>query len=170
MISGSTRSVEFTQKITIFARQKSPAATSAATGGAYQHDPLHVHAFITSRKNSVHLVHDNYVFRSNMKRYGPELRTIYWECVHNRERKCRARLKSIGDELFITCGKNAAAFSAMDVHVCVSLCSVFAGEHNHDDDAMRVQAAAKANALAFKTMGMLTTYPPLGRWNDRMRE
>lgn len=60
--------------------------------------------FIIGRKGGVHLVHNNYVYRSNMKRQGRELNKIYWECIYNRSIKCRGRLKSIGDQLYVTNG------------------------------------------------------------------
>lgn len=62
------------------------------------------HMFIVSRKGGVHLVHNNYVYRSNMRRQGRELNKIYWECIYNRSTKCRGRLKSIGDNLIVTNG------------------------------------------------------------------
>lgn len=68
------------------------------------------HMFIVSRKGGVHLVHNNYVYRSNLRRQGRELNKIYWECIYNRSTKCRGRLKSIGDELIVT---NGIVFSFM---------------------------------------------------------
>lgn len=60
--------------------------------------------FIISRKGGVHLVYDNFVYRSNLKRQGRDLNKIYWECIYNRSTKCRGRIKSIGDQLFVTNG------------------------------------------------------------------
>lgn len=60
--------------------------------------------FIISRKGGIHLVHNNFVYRSNLKRQGRELNKIYWECIYNRSTKCRGRLKSIGDQLYVTNG------------------------------------------------------------------
>lgn len=60
--------------------------------------------FIISRKGGVHLVHNNYVYRSNLKRQGRDLNKIYWECIYNRSTKCRGRIKSIGDQLYVTNG------------------------------------------------------------------
>lgn len=65
----------------------------------------HPQLFIISRKGGVHLVYDNYVYRSNLKRQGRNNNVIYWECIRNRLAKCRGRLKSIGDKLFVTNGK-----------------------------------------------------------------
>lgn len=63
-----------------------------------------IHTFIMSRKGGVHLVHNNFVYRSNLRRQGRELNKIYWECIYNRSTKCRGRLKSIGDNLYVTNG------------------------------------------------------------------
>lgn len=59
------------------------------------------HQFIRSRKGGVHLIHQNYVYRSNLKRQGAQKNIIYWECIYNRNNKCRGRVKSIGDKIFI---------------------------------------------------------------------
>ena len=60
--------------------------------------------FIISRKGGIHLVYNDFVYRSNLKRQGRNKDVIYWECIHNRSSKCRGRLKSIGDRLYITNG------------------------------------------------------------------
>lgn len=62
------------------------------------------HAFIVGRKGGVHLILNNYVYRSNMIRQGPNHNKFYWECIHNRSSKCRGRLKSVADQLFVTNG------------------------------------------------------------------
>lgn len=62
------------------------------------------HMFIISRKGGVHLVHSNFVYRSNLRRQGRDLNKIYWECIYNRSTKCRGRLKTVGDQLFVTNG------------------------------------------------------------------
>ncbi|XP_062698310.1 FLYWCH-type zinc finger-containing protein 1-like [Aedes albopictus] len=61
-----------------------------------------VYTFLTSRKGGIHLVHDRYIYRSNLRRCGRNKDIIYWECVHNRAEKCRGRLKSVGDQLYIS--------------------------------------------------------------------
>lgn len=58
--------------------------------------------FIISRKGGIHLVYDNFVYRSNLRRQGRDKNVIYWECVHNRASRCRGRVKSIGDKLFVS--------------------------------------------------------------------
>lgn len=64
--------------------------------------PNRVYTFLTSRKGAIHLVQDDYVYRSNLRRSGRNKDIIYWECVHNRSNKCRGRVKSIGDLLYIS--------------------------------------------------------------------
>lgn len=58
--------------------------------------------FIVSRKGGVLLVHENHIYRSNMRRQGPHKNILYWECVHNRSGKCRGRLKSEGNFLYVS--------------------------------------------------------------------
>lgn len=60
--------------------------------------------FIISRKGGIHLVHNHFVYRSNLKRQGRNKNIIYWECIQNRSSKCRGRLRSVGDQLFISNG------------------------------------------------------------------
>nr|XP_029723769.1 uncharacterized protein LOC115264250 [Aedes albopictus] len=65
-----------------------------------------VYTFLTSRQGGIHLVHDWYIYRSNLRRCGRNKDIIYWECVHNRVEKCRGRLKSVGDQLHISNSNN----------------------------------------------------------------
>uniref|UniRef100_A0A6B2EIZ2 BTB domain-containing protein n=1 Tax=Phlebotomus kandelakii TaxID=1109342 RepID=A0A6B2EIZ2_9DIPT len=90
--------------------------------------------FIISRKGGIHLVYDNYVYRSNLRRQGRNKDVIYWECIHNRNSKCRGRLKSVGDFLFIT-----------NKHV----------KHNHEPDLLRVTQAIKAKLTIMKYISEL---------------
>lgn len=87
----------------------SPRLFTATVGRTVElRDPLQLrlqHPFIMSRKGGVHLVHNNFVYRSNMKRQGVEQNKIYWECIHNRVHKCRGRVKSIANQLFVTNSK-----------------------------------------------------------------
>uniref|UniRef100_A0A1L8DD56 BTB domain-containing protein n=1 Tax=Nyssomyia neivai TaxID=330878 RepID=A0A1L8DD56_9DIPT len=90
--------------------------------------------FIVSRKGGIHLVHEHFVYRSNLKRQGRNKDVIYWECIHNRKGKCRGRMKSVGDILFIT-NKNV--------------------KHNHDADLQRVTQAVKAKVTIMKSFSDL---------------
>ena len=53
-------------------------------------------------------MHGNFVYRSNLRKQGVERNVIYWECVFNRKNRCRGRLKTVDDKLFIanSNGKN----------------------------------------------------------------
>lgn len=83
---------------------KSPTIVSLPPPSVSHHTDLigsEAQQFIISRKGGIHLIHDHYVYRSNLKRQGRSKNIIYWECVRNRDIKCRARLKSIGDHLYL---------------------------------------------------------------------
>ena len=66
--------------------------------------------FIISRKGGIHLVHDDFIYRSNLKRQGRQKDILYWECIHNRSIKCRGRMKSVGDSLFVSNGSSESQF------------------------------------------------------------
>ncbi|XP_055620527.1 uncharacterized protein LOC129764911 [Toxorhynchites rutilus septentrionalis] len=58
--------------------------------------------FITNcEKVPIHLVHDNYIYRSNLHRRGRNKDILYWECADDGATKCRGRVKSIGDDLYV---------------------------------------------------------------------
>lgn len=61
-----------------------------------------IYPFVKGRKGVCHLVNDNYIYRSNFRRQGAQQSIYYWECIHNRKKRCRGRLKTIGDKLFVT--------------------------------------------------------------------
>lgn len=63
-----------------------------------------LYLFVIGRKGGTHLVHNDFIYRSNMKRQGRNLNKMYWECIHNRSIKCRGRVKSVGNKLFVTNG------------------------------------------------------------------
>lgn len=58
--------------------------------------------FIISRKGGIHLIHNQHTYRSNLKRSGANRDIIYWECIRNRDIKCKVRLKSVGDSLYLS--------------------------------------------------------------------
>lgn len=60
-----------------------------------------VYPFLKGRKGGYHLVHDNYIYRSNFRRQGVQRNIYYWECINNRKGRCRGRLKTIGDKLYV---------------------------------------------------------------------
>ncbi|XP_065073205.1 modifier of mdg4-like isoform X11 [Ochlerotatus camptorhynchus] len=101
-----------------------------------------VYTFLTSRKGGIHLVHDNFVYRSNLRRSGRNKDIIYWECIHNRAEKCRGRVKSVGDLLYI---------------------SNWNMQHNHDPDTVKVATAMASGHLSYRTFSSLGTtgYPTI---------
>lgn len=127
------------------------------------------HMFIVSRKGGVHLVHNNYVYRSNLRRQGRELNKIYWECIYNRSTKCRGRLKSIGDSLIVTNGIYLFTHNSVLCFVFLNsihlrwfflfffsrFCLFFKVEHNHEEDVGRVEAAQQAGCLIFRTISSI---------------
>lgn len=60
-----------------------------------------VYPFLKGRKGGYHLVHDNYIYRSNFRRQGVQRNIYYWECINNRKGRCRGRLKTIADKLYV---------------------------------------------------------------------
>uniref|UniRef100_A0A182NKW8 BEN domain-containing protein n=1 Tax=Anopheles dirus TaxID=7168 RepID=A0A182NKW8_9DIPT len=78
----------------------------AATGVVQRMAVNGRHLFLTSRKGGLQLVHDNYIYRSNLRRQGRNRDVIYWECVYNRGQKCRGRLKTIGNVIYVSNGKD----------------------------------------------------------------
>lgn len=136
------------------------------------------HMFIVSRKGGVHLVHNNYVYRSNLRRQGRDLNKIYWECIYNRSTKCRGRLKSIGDDLIVTNGIYSITHTHSQSHTkrfhhkiqsltiflffvsffCSFFSVAFGGktvEHNHEEDISRVEAAQQAGCLIYRSIGSI---------------
>ncbi|ALC45337.1 pre-mod-mdg4--Z, partial [Drosophila busckii] len=89
--------------------------------------------FVISRKGGTLLTINNFVYRSNLKFYGKGSDILYWECVQNRSMKCRSRLKTIGDDLYVT----------NDVH-------------NHEGDVKRIEAARTAGMLLKKKLTELS--------------
>ncbi|XP_075153223.1 uncharacterized protein LOC142226866 [Haematobia irritans] len=93
--------------------------------------------FIISRKGGTLLAINDFIYRSNLKRFGPKNDKVYWECIHNRSKKCRSRLKTIGDDLYVT----------NDMH-------------NHAGDHQRIELASKNGILIrkkFSAIGLPVT-------------
>uniref|UniRef100_A0A182JL84 BTB domain-containing protein n=1 Tax=Anopheles atroparvus TaxID=41427 RepID=A0A182JL84_ANOAO len=98
-------------------------------------DPLNLiddgeekHMFITSRKGGLQLVYEGFIYRSNMRRQGHAKDVLYWECVHNRGKKCRARLKTISNMVYKSNGKV---------------------EHNHLHDRIKVEEGTERDLLEY---------------------
>ncbi|XP_058130355.1 modifier of mdg4-like isoform X7 [Anopheles ziemanni] len=90
------------------------------------------HKFLTSRKGGVQLIHEEYLYRSNLRRQGREGDILYWECVHNRGTKCRGRLKTVGN----TIHKSNV-------------------EHNHESDKKRIGDAVQAGTVVLLNINKL---------------
>ncbi|XP_017056954.1 uncharacterized protein LOC108098512 [Drosophila ficusphila] len=98
--------------------------------------------FLISRKGGTLLTINNFVYRSNLKFFGKSNNILYWECVQNRSVKCRSRLKTIGDDLYVT----------NDVH-------------NHMGDNKRIEEAKAAGMLIHKKLSSLTPADKMqGSW------
>lgn len=120
--------------------------------------------FILSRKGGCHLVHNNFVYRSNLRRQGRDLNKIYWECIYNRSTKCRGRLKSIGDELIVTNGilliglfspKCITRMSINRKRISLLFFAIYEVEHNHPEDTSRVESAQQAGCLIYRTISSI---------------
>lgn len=59
-----------------------------------------VYSFLRGRKGGHHLVYDNYIYRSNFRRHGLEKNVFYFECIWNRNGRCRGRIKTVGDKIY----------------------------------------------------------------------
>ncbi|XP_053680521.1 modifier of mdg4 isoform X1 [Anopheles nili] len=92
------------------------------------------HLFVTSRKGSLQLVHENYIYRSNLRRQGLKNDIIYWECVYNRGQKCRGRLKTIGNTIYVSNGEV---------------------KHNHPNDHTRIVNATISGTVSLKDINTL---------------
>ncbi|XP_055527402.1 uncharacterized protein LOC129720013 isoform X2 [Wyeomyia smithii] len=90
--------------------------------------------FIISRKGGILLVHENYIYRSNLRRQGRHKNILYWECSQNRAGKCRGRVKSVGDYLYIS-NSNI--------------------QHNHEPEMQRISSARLSGHLSFRTFDSL---------------
>lgn len=88
-----------------------------------------------------------------MKRQGRNLNKMYWECIHNRSIKCRGRVKSVGNKLFVTNGlfeSNSTRNGRKKTN-----CIFVTVDHNHDHDAERLDAAQKSGCLIYRSIASL---------------
>uniref|UniRef100_A0A182MC08 BTB domain-containing protein n=1 Tax=Anopheles culicifacies TaxID=139723 RepID=A0A182MC08_9DIPT len=90
------------------------------------------HLFLSSRKGGLQLVHDNFLYRSNLRRQGRNGDVIYWECIYNRGQKCRGRLKTIGNSIYVTNGEGTRKWNSSSTHSRLSLRKPFTHERDHD--------------------------------------
>lgn len=95
-------------------------------------------------------MHDSFIYRSNFRRQGAQQSIYYWECIHNRKKRCRGRLKTIGDKLYVT-NSNGERWM---LHPPVSLTQkfTFSVPHNHESEDDRIDEARQKGCLHFKTL------------------
>lgn len=118
--------------------------------------------FLISRKGGILLTINNFVYRSNLKFYGKSNDILYWECVHNRSMKCRSRLKTIGDDLYVTNGLLLIYISCYHILYIISYSS---DVHNHVGDRTRIEVAKTAGMLIHKKLSSLTAADRIHGWN-----
>lgn len=102
--------------------------------------------FIYSRKGGTLLAINDFIYRSNLKRFGRNSDKVYWECIHNRSKKCRSRLKTIGDDLYVTNGK----YSVFNLKLLINVNNFPQDVHNHIGDGQRIATARRAGLLIYK--------------------
>ncbi|XP_070505989.1 modifier of mdg4-like isoform X5 [Chironomus tepperi] len=90
-----------------------------------------VYSFLRGRKGGHHLVYDNYIYRSNFRRHGLEKNVFYFECIWNRNGRCRGRIKTVGDKIYRS-NSNVP--------------------HNHEPDYVRIQEARQKGLITLKSL------------------
>lgn len=111
--------------------------------------------FIISRKGGIHLVVKQFVYRSNMKKSGKQKNIMYWECVRNRDIRCRARLKSIGDSLYETNRNSKRHLFALPPGHCDNKRLFLLVEHNHTNDEDRIKKAEAKNLMVDRSLASM---------------
>ncbi|XP_035900378.1 modifier of mdg4-like isoform X13 [Anopheles stephensi] len=119
--TGTEQSTQADENLLFGLDKKRTTRTAVVCGGK--------HLFLTSRKGGLQLVHDHFLYRSNLRRQGRNGDVIYWECIYNRGQKCRGRLKTIGNNIYISNGKV---------------------EHNHPNDRKRIVNATLCRTIMMK--------------------
>lgn len=110
-----------------------------------------VYEFLKGRKGGYHLVHNNYIYRSNFRRQGVNANIYYWECINNRKQRCRGRLKTIGDKIQIT-NSNGKALRWHSFSYSSKFCENILVPHNHEMEDERIDEARCKNQLLLKTL------------------
>lgn len=90
-----------------------------------------------------------------MKRQGRNLNKMYWECIHNRSIKCRGRVKSVGNKLFVTNGWFCTQTNDNQMNEIKINCIFVTVDHNHEHDVDRLEAAHKSGCLVYKSLTSL---------------
>lgn len=97
-------------------------------------------------------MHDNYIYRSNFRRQGVSRNIYYWECINNRKGRCRGRLKTIGDKLYVanSNGMKKQILKLMLQHLTLSL--TFLVPHNHEYEASRLDEARSKGLVSLMSL------------------
>ncbi|XP_037945156.1 modifier of mdg4-like [Teleopsis dalmanni] len=85
--------------------------------------------FIISQTGTTLLVVNDFLYRSKLRRLERGHDTVYWECIHNRLRKCRSRIKTMGNDLYLI----------NDLH-------------NHASDIDRIEEAEEDGLIVFRRL------------------
>lgn len=113
-----------------------------------------MYPFLKGRKGGYHLVHDNFIYRSNFRRQGVQRNIYYWECINNRKGRCRGRLKTVGDKLYITNsnGKiNDEAYYSLQIHFYFTVINISVS-HNHESQEDRIEDARVKGSMSLKSL------------------
>ncbi len=98
-----------------------------------------------------------------MKRQGVDRNILYWECIYNRNNKCRGRVKSVGDKLFVA-NSNGELLILLDSTFRISHSNLYSliiliALHNHQIDNHRIENARKNGHIVYKLLSSLGTVP-----------
>lgn len=110
-----------------------------------------MYQFLKGRKGGYHLVHDNYIYRSNFRRQGVQRNIYYWECINNRKGRCRGRLKTIGDKLYVA-NSNGKKQSRCNQRSKINFPLTFSVPHNHEFETLRIDEAQNKGLLSFMSL------------------
>lgn len=111
-----------------------------------------LYPFLKGRKGGYHLVHSNFIYRSNFRRQGVQRNIYYWECINNRKGRCRGRLKTVGDKLYITNSNGKTNRRKSTFLQLFYDCANFSVSHNHDPQDDRIEEARLKGLLSMKSL------------------
>lgn len=110
-----------------------------------------MYPFLKGRKGGFHLVHDNYIYRSNFRRQGVQRNIYYWECINNRKGRCRGRLKTIGDKLYVANSNGKRRWNFLSAIFSMNF-SDFSVPHNHEFEGYRIEEARVKGHLTLMSL------------------
>lgn len=108
--------------------------------------------FLKGRKGGHHLVHGDYIYRSNFRRQGLDRNIFYWECINNRKGRCRGRVKSVGDKLYIANSNGKESTELQNQDFSFQYKYIFTANHNHPVETNRIIDARRKGTLSLKTI------------------